>query len=55
MIRGAKEGERIAREILGPRLIKALEVGGEQVAKGYRIVKRYVRCICQLLSLQHQS
>jgi len=51
VIRGAKEGERIAREILGPRVIKALEVGGEQAAKGYRIVKRYARCICQLHGL----
>jgi hypothetical protein len=42
VIRGAKEGERIAREILGPKVIRGLEIGGQHAAKGYSIVKRYV-------------
>jgi hypothetical protein len=42
VIKGAKEAERVTREILGPRVIKGLEIGGEHVARGYKIVKRYV-------------
>lgn len=46
VIKGAKEAERIAREILGPRVIKGLEVAGHQVAKGYGFTKR---CVSSLL------
>lgn len=38
-VRAAKEAERVAREILGPRAIKGLEVAGDQAAKGYNLVK----------------
>ena len=38
-IRGAKEAERITREILGPRVIRGLEIGGKHAARGYGIVK----------------
>lgn len=41
-IRGAKEAERIAREILGPRVIKGLEVAGHQANQGYQAVKAWV-------------
>ena len=41
-IRGAKEAERITREILGPRVIRGLEIGGKHAARGYGIVKGYV-------------
>lgn len=43
VIRGAKEAERIAREILGPRVIKGLEAAGHQAAKGYGFTKGSVR------------
>jgi hypothetical protein len=39
VIKGAKEAERITREILGPRVIQALDVGGQHAARGYRVVK----------------
>lgn len=39
VIRGAKEAERIAREILGPKAIKGLEVAGHHTAEGYKAVK----------------
>ena len=42
VIRGAKEAERITREILGPRVIRGLEFGGKHAARGYGIVKGYV-------------
>ena len=42
MIKGAKEAERIAREILGPRVVKGLEVAGHQAAKGYGFTKGFV-------------
>jgi hypothetical protein len=38
-IRAGKEAERITREILGPRVIRGLEIGGHHVAKGYGILK----------------
>jgi hypothetical protein len=41
-IRGAREAERITREILGPRVIRGLEIGGKHAARGYGIVKGYV-------------
>lgn len=40
-IRAAREAERIAREILGPRVIKGLEVAGTQAARGYGVLKGY--------------
>lgn len=46
-IRGAKEAERIAREILGPRVIRGLEIGGKHAARGYGIVKGYVHLFLQ--------
>jgi hypothetical protein len=45
VVRGAKEAERITREILGPRVIKALEIGGQHAAKGYNQIQRYVRMV----------
>jgi hypothetical protein len=44
-IRGAKEAERITREILGPRVIRGLEIGGKHAARGYGIVKGYVQSL----------
>jgi hypothetical protein len=38
-IKAGKEAERITREILGPRVIRGLEIGGHHVAKGYGILK----------------
>ncbi|KAK4689631.1 hypothetical protein P7C73_g490, partial [Tremellales sp. Uapishka_1] len=42
VIKGAKEAERIAKEILGPRAVKGLEWGAEQATRGWAVVKVHV-------------
>jgi hypothetical protein len=38
-IRGAKEAERIAREVLGPRAVRGLEIAAVHVEKGWEYIK----------------
>jgi ElaB/YqjD/DUF883 family membrane-anchored ribosome-binding protein len=38
-IRAGKEAERIAREILGPRAVKAIEFAGDKAGQAYTVVK----------------